>query len=161
MFNKNEIFKDFDKKYLFNINWEPYVDPNKPDVQDLVRCKRNGCGCIRKNNSGNSNSLNHTLSHSNWKEHYHESKCAIRTGPIDVHVTQASPEAKKIHGWIRWIVQQNQPFSVVDNEETRKFSKWEPICKKSLVKYMNLLLDNVLASLKSILPKYVGIIFDG
>ena len=85
----------------------------------------------------------------------------MRTGPIDLYVTQASPEAKKIHGWIRWIVLQNKPFSIVENEETRKFSKWDSISKKSLMKYMNLLLENILTSLKSVLPKYVGLIFDG
>ena len=161
MFSKNELFRDFDKKYLFNINWEPYVDPNKPDAVDLDRCTRKGCGCIRKNNSGNSNSLNHTTTHTEWKEHYHKSKHAIRTGPIDIHVAHTSPEAKKLFGWIRWIVQRNRAFTVVEDEETRKFSKWDRITVKTLMKYMNLLLKNIFASLKSILPKYVGLIFDG
>ena len=68
---------------------------------------------------------------------------------------------KNIFGWIRWIVQRNQPFTAVEDEETRKFSKWDPITVKTLMKYMNLLLENIFASLKSILPKYVGLIFDG
>ena len=94
------------------------MDPNKPDAVDLVRCTRKSSGRIRKNNSGNLNSLNHITSHTDRKEYYHKSKYAIRTDPIDIHFIF---EALKLFGWIRLIAQRNQPLLTWNTKRLENF----------------------------------------
>lgn len=64
-------------------------------------------------------------------------------------------------GWLEWIVTSNLPFVFVESALTRKYSKMEPLSKKSLMKYLRLLTAEVEKMVLNELPEKIGIVLDG
>jgi len=54
-----------------------------------------------------------------------------------------SDAAERIFKWLHFIVMTNQSYSIVDNEYMRGISNIEPICCKTLSKYLVLVGDKV------------------
>ena len=52
------------------------------------------------------------------------------------------------------------PLSLVNESLNREAVKYEPICFKTLMKYMELVLEAVRARIEQELPKRFGLIFD-
>ena len=66
-----------------------------------------------------------------------------------------------IFSWLEWVVMKNQPFEIVEDELTRKMTKWKSISVTSLRKYLYLVTEAVEIILKEELPESFGIVFDG
>jgi hypothetical protein len=68
---------------------------------------------------------------------------------------------KNIYRWINWIIKGKLPFSFVENRLARKYSRLDPICRKTLMKYMNAVYERLKKKIAKILPDTFGGIFDG
>src|SRR5687767_11638594 len=66
-----------------------------------------------------------------------------------------------IYGWLDWIVGEGKPFNTVEKPLTLKYSKLEPICIETFMKYMTLCTKQVESSIKSSLPDKFCVVFDG
>ena len=60
---------------------------------------------------------------------------------MNLHLRGLSDDAKTYHDWIEWITMCNHPFTFVENKYTRKNSKLQEISKKTLVDYMEKVVD--------------------
>jgi len=79
---------------------------------------------------------------------------------LDSHFLIPKKDQVAYH-WLEWIIMGGLPFSFVENEFARKNSKHEPICTKTLMKYIAALKLKVRDSIKGEIPNQFGIIFDG
>jgi hypothetical protein len=60
-----------------------------------------------------------------------------------------------------WIIKGKYPFLFVEDKLNRKYSRLDPICRKTLMKYMEAVYEYVLKKLARLLPATFGGIFDG
>jgi hypothetical protein len=63
-----------------------------------------------------------------------------------------------VFSWLDWIVMNNQAFEMVENERTRKMSKWGTISVTTLRKYLYLVAEAVENVLKEELPESFGVV---
>lgn len=75
--------------------------------------------------------------------------------------TFISFKSNNIFCWMNWVVTKLKPFSFVEEEETREYSKLKPMCSETLIKYINLVCREVEQEISKRLPKKFAIIFDG
>ena len=126
------------------------------------------CGreCVSKHNSfsviansGYTNLRNHIKECiPDWESVYSNrgvGKCDIRN-----HI-KVDKESQKIFSWIELIIMENLPFAFVEKELPRKFAKYGPISKYTLMKYMDQLGYECEGVLKDLIPDKFGISFDG
>ncbi len=66
-----------------------------------------------------------------------------------------------IFGWFEFVVDGLQPFSVVENPTFLKQSRFDPISRKTLAKYLEALSSSVEEKIAQILPDKFAIVFDG
>ena len=60
--------------------------------------------------------------------------------------------------WIRWVAQDWLPFAFCENNNTREFTKLEPITVKTLKVHMNKLTQLIETKIRSILPQQFAIV---
>ena len=60
-------------------------------------------------------------------------------GSMYAYVREVSPKAKNIYGWINLITDKCLLFSVTEDKVFRKYLTLDPMCIKTLKKYMKLL----------------------
>jgi hypothetical protein len=60
-------------------------------------------------------------------------------GSMYTYVREVSPKAKNLYGWIDLITEKCLPFSTVGDKVFRKYLSLDPICVRTLKKYMKLL----------------------
>ena len=101
--------------------------------------------------------LNHEHDWEGWVKAYKQGG----KGPIDKFFCTPSDKAKNIYEWIEWIVEDNLPFYFVERKNTRTKSKLKKISKRSVKKYMTLLVCEVKNVIRKRLPSTFGLIIDG
>jgi hypothetical protein len=127
------------------------------------------CGVIRRQSgNGYTNLTSHVLKkHPNYAEeiavsratgNYHAIKDEKSKNGINAFIPV---DAYKYFSWIEWICVDLLPFSFVERELTRKYTKLDKISVESLLKYMNLLCERVEKDISKELPKVFAIMFDG
>ena len=62
-------------------------------------------------------------------------------------------KSETIYGWLEWVSIDLRPFSCVEQELTRKYSKLEKITVPTLQKYMHLVANKVEAAIEKELPE--------
>ena len=72
-----------------------------------------------------------------------------------------SKTTKDIHGWLHYIIMRLLPFSEVNNKYSKEFSKFGPISKMTLMKYMKELTTIVEVKISKELPDQFSCVFDG
>lgn len=80
---------------------------------------------------------------------------------LQKHFGGPSEKLKSTFAWIEWMVEENLPFSFVDSESYRANTKLEPISRKTLTKYTQVLVQAVAQKMREDLPEKFGIVFDG
>ena len=110
-------------------------------------------------NTGWSNLFSHGKSH--HEEEYNKSSNQSEIHFSQVASSKITKKGKNVYLWINWICSSLKPFSFVDNELFREYSRLEPICSNSLKKYMELLTKKVEAKIKDYIPETIAILIDG
>ena len=81
---------------------------------------------------------------------------------MDSLVTRkVTPAATNAYQWCDWVIMGNHPFSFVENQLTRKYTKLESISKPTLMRHLHALDAEVADIVKSILPATFGLVVDG
>ena len=120
------------------------------------------CSCskllVSKRNSGWTNLLRHIN-----KEHGEQinSLEGQSTLSFSKNETKISKTGNNYFSWINWICTDLRPFHFVEEELTREYSKLEPICTKTLKKYMDRVTKRVEQKISSLLPEKFSIVLDG
>ncbi|ETN05938.1 hypothetical protein PPTG_13790 [Phytophthora nicotianae INRA-310] len=71
-----------------------------------------------------------------------------------------NPTASNMYRWIEWVVARNMPLSEVDDPFTRGMSKLQPVCSKTLKRYMTLLVAAVEAKITAEMSGQYGYMYD-
>jgi hypothetical protein len=66
-----------------------------------------------------------------------------------------------MYRWLEQLIFNDEPFNFVENKYVKKNSKLEPIGRRSLLKYLEMLGIKVERKLREILPTNFGIVVDG
>ena len=93
-----------------------------------------------------------------WEDEYRKSKTkeqAVLPYP------KVNKKAENIFRWLEWVILENREYSFVDKPLVRKNTKLEPICQKTLQKYIDLVSLEVEKKITSALPSNFGLIVDG
>jgi hypothetical protein len=154
LFKKNLV--DIKKMKMINFGKD-----STTDIDGKLSCLRANCSKRRKPNSGDGNLYTHIISHDDWLDFYNDSCNAVESGPIDSFLEKYHPFTESVFGWLKFIVDTNQPFNCVANKNYRDFSKHDGICISTEKKYFDLVLEIVFTRLSKLIPKLFGIIFDG
>lgn len=75
--------------------------------------------------------------------------------------TLSRAETRKYYGWLELIIMTGMAFSMVENPYLRSRSNLPTICRKTFMKYMNLMSEEVFKNIKKELPDKFGLILDG
>jgi len=122
------------------------------------------CGSVLKfkTSKGYSPGVTHVKNlHSDWLSVMQE-KLKNPAGTIDGFVTFVKDRAKDIYGWIDWTITSNLPFSFVEQETNRRYSKLGKISRNTLTKYMEKITERIVIKLTAELTgKFLGLLFDG
>ncbi len=132
-----------------------FGNPTVQDADSIYICQ---CGSTRKlkANSGYTNLITHIKSfHSDWKE-----TMTFNFTNSSYKLNFDNPKATNIFSWIDLVVMENREFSFTEKQLTRKYSNLEPICTETLMKYMELLSNEVESKIKEELPEKFGLVFD-
>ena len=81
--------------------------------------------------------------------------------PLDPSLGHIKKKAQNVFAWLDWVCNDLMPFSFVDLPRTRKYSNLNPICRNTLMKYLNLVTLEVENAIKDQLPDKFVIAFDG
>ena len=137
--------------------------------KNIYRCRCSEvCGreCVSKNNSfsvmansGFTNLRNHIKECiPDWESIYNNRGIAV--WDIRNHI-KVDKQTEKIYSWIELIIMENLPFAYVEKELPRIYSKFGPISKYTLMKYLDQLGYECEEILKNMIPDKIGISFDG
>jgi hypothetical protein len=134
-----------------------------PTVKGTYVCKE--CEATIKSANGCTNLVTHVSGHEGWQQKLIDARKEGR--PLDSFVKKlVSAKASNLFGWIQQCVFNDLPFTYVENQYVKKFSKLTPICRKTMIKYMEAIRDKVELQIKSKLTdengnrRKVGLIFD-
>lgn len=132
------------------------------DIHTCKSCRANISQNLKK---GFINCVNHvkTVHEEDWKQEMEAALAAEKDGGcmLQYMKRKVSQKAQTYHDWCEWVIMDDQPFSFVDNKYARKNTKLEPICRNTLMKYLDLLSIEVQEIIKTIIPSNFGLIFDG
>ena len=73
----------------------------------------------------------------------------------------ASPRARNIYSWLRWICCKFLPFTFVEDPLTRALTNLDPICRNTFMDYMEKVTIKIEKKIADDLLEKFGIIFDG
>lgn len=125
--------------------------------------KCNTCGCERKEGNGYANRLSHALTHhqeyQQLEKAQEEAKAKGAAGGMPRYVVISSHH-QNVFRWIDSFSAMNIPLYLVGTEMMRGFSRLQPICPNTLLKYMRVLYHGVRNRIKDMLPAKLGIEFD-
>ncbi len=97
-----------------------------------------------------------------WKEIVTRAKETEVSGSIEKYFAKnISPKAANMYRWLEQLIFNDEPFNYVENKYVKKNSKLEPIGRRSLLKYLEMLGSKVERKLREILPTNFGIVVDG
>ena len=80
---------------------------------------------------------------------------------FDQYFSKVSERAKGIMEWLLAVVEEGEPFSMVEKPWFRRNCKMQSISRPFLMKMLTRVSDLVNGKIKKILPKSFGIAFDG
>ena len=100
-----------------------------------------------------------TCKHKEYRSHFQATK-STTVGTLYSHGF-IDENAHNLHDWVKWIIERNQPFSEVEDPMTRKLSRLEPICVKTLQQTMETLALAVETKIVKEIPDIFGICIDG
>ena len=85
------------------------------------------------------------------------------TNTIEKYVTRPPKAVEEIFDYLNIIIKKNQPFSVVEDPYFRKISKYNnsTLSRKTIMRYLRLVTEEVRQKIELALPQKFGIIFDG
>lgn len=150
-----------DSHIAFKIFWRKLNADNELCLK--YTCKL--CGVERLKNKSGFTNLNSHLDdkHKNWKKVVEQTKSSKGVkGSMDKFLKRdVDDKYKNIYRWINWIIKGKHPFSYVENIYARKYSKLTPICKSTLMKYMEAVYERVKHKISKLLPETFGGLFDG
>lgn len=64
-------------------------------------------------------------------------KSSKATGTTDIRkFANVSNKAQNIYNWIKWIINENLSLNFCEKEYTRKFTNLDPVCFKTIRKYI-------------------------
>ena len=72
-----------------------------------------------------------------------------------------SKKAQNLYGWLDWVCMELKPFEFVESDLTRKYTNLQPICRKTLMKYMHLTTLEVEKAITKSLPDRFALLLDG
>lgn len=148
----------FETKYVVATFFEKQSEQKVGDkVIAKFLCK---CGADFKQDlkKGFPNLMSHLkLKHPEW-ESVMESKTIDSKASL---IRFVNKKATMMYSWIDWITGQNLPFSFVEQETTRRYSKLDSVSRNTLMKYIRDLTANVEVKIRSELPDRFGIVIDG
>jgi hypothetical protein len=110
------------------------------------------------------NHLNTNIHKKDWENFYKSLANETSTSSVSYSKYKEIPpsaDAEKYFGWIEIIVNNNYPFTVVEDATMRKYVSLPHVCIKSTKLYMWRLYEYVKDKLKDELSNRFGIIFDG
>ena len=149
-----------DNKIAVSLFWTKVNEEDASCRQ--YRCRL--CKIVRKQNkSGYTNLVDHLNDkHKNWGAVIKNSKLKTNVkGAMDSFLKPRVDEKyKNIYKWLNWVVKCKFPFNFVENKLSRKYSKLNPVCRKTL----NTCMEYTRGSWKKLgrlLPNSFGGIFDG
>jgi hypothetical protein len=123
---------------------------------------RHQCLCgkvLKKNRSGYTNLINHLkTAHPNYEREFLD---ISKQRAITKYVP--SSQGKNIFGWLDWVIMEYLPFSFVEKERSRSYTRLNPISRNSFVKYMHKLTEMVEAEISTLLESSgrFSIVLDG
>ena len=121
------------------------------------------CTCNKKVNQPNKEGYTNLTSHSKnvhkdtREDDYRKSKTKMQAV---LPYPKVNKKAENIFRWLEWVILENREYSSVDKPLVRKNTKLEPICQKTLQKYIDLVSLEV-EKIASALPSNSGLIVDG
>ena len=140
----------------FNKNFVDFYFKEHPELKHVWVCR---CGMSRKQNR-NMRGLGNLMEH--ITRHHKNYLSEFRDGSKLAAVFQnVSVKARNIHAWLDWTCT-GLPFNFCEKDSTKKYTSLSPICSKTLVTYMNLVVEKVEIEISEILPaEKFGLIIDG
>ena len=96
------------------------------------------CGKVIKQtkNKGYTNLLNHVKSaHPNYQKEVYPSENQIDAFAGFVFVTKVTKKAENYYAWLDCVCSELKPFSFVDSQCTKKYTKLTLICRNTLMKW--------------------------
>jgi len=99
----------------------------------------------------------------NWEQYVKQRLISSEpVGAIDKYfVAAASSRAYDIFNWLTLIVMKGRPFSDVECPLMRSLTKMGKVSVKTIMKYMELVVEQVRTTIQEQLPDKFGIVFDG
>ena len=70
-------------------------------------------------------------------------------------------KAANAHNWVKWIIDNNLPFSFVEYKDTKEFATLDPISVDTLMEHLQNLVDQVRKKVATLLPGKFGLVVDG
>ena len=150
--SKEELSSE-DLKVLRDLYWTLVNEAEK-------RYECNDCKSTRVKGNGWSNLDSHLFGkHGDWLDKLEVHKKSNASG--FVFYAKAGDEAKNLHGWLEWMVMNDESPTFCENKYVKKNTKLQSITSKTLLKYAYKLNQRVKTKLSEELPKTFGLIFDG
>jgi len=151
------------ERYSGKILYNAWMEQDEVDsgVHQCKSCKKKLKQNLKK---GYTTITNHIKSvHADiWKEEMERIHGNTANGSMLAHITtNVTKKAQLLYSWLEWVIMCDHPFEFVNNKYTKKYTSLEPICDKTLKKYMQSLCTEVESTIKKIIPQNFGLIFDG
>jgi len=146
-------------KYSPKERFEFFFTGKTKDAKGIVKFICRVCNAERKEakNSGYTNYETHIFNtHSNHEQLMDEQ----RQSGGQQKLIYVSEKAQKAYEWIRFVVNANQPFCIVEDPDLRVLTKHH-ICRNTLTDYIEAVVDEEVRVITAELPNSFGIIFDG
>lgn len=80
---------------------------------------------------------------------------------LKANVPPLSDYATAMYAWLEMVVMEDNPFSIVSSSIYRKFTNFRSFSRTTLMKYLELVHENVKGKLSTIIPNNFSIVFDG
>ncbi|KAI9336634.1 hypothetical protein DFJ73DRAFT_850108 [Zopfochytrium polystomum] len=85
--------------------------------------------------------------HLNWQE--------MMAPLVSTATLSTMQKARKIYGWLDWVVSDNHDFGFCSKATTRKYTNLPPLSRNTFMKYLHLTVAEAQQSIAQTLPKKV------
>jgi hypothetical protein len=145
-----------------------FFDLNLPEAQrpgpNLWNCTLCNKSLTQNRLNGVSNLYNHIVQKhaSDWKSKMYEAITSAKARNEPLARFFVDDKSKNLYGWMDWGIECGLPFTFVENENYRKYTRLSPICTKSYLKICETTLVMMKETIKSLLKGVkFGLITDG
>ena len=126
----------------------------KTQTDGSFKCR---CGKLRKQakGAGFQNLISHVFSdHKDYVADMTSNFSSLGSFVLD-------KKTETIYGYLKWVIMADLPFTFVENDLTRKFSKLGVLSRSTFMKYLQGVTKEVEMIIKKQFPSKFGLIFDG